>query len=864
MREQRKIKKSIGERIITAVVACVMMAACVLCIKEIKADAAEAPSVVVTSIDYDKSTITIRMDAKDTILYMSTSAAMKKWEFVQAEKNSDNLITLDISWVSMTKDYVLAFKGNYSSTPVQVTLPKQIANFKVTYNLYDGTIEEKNNPSERDVQWRKKDALSWNDYEEEMFEEEISSFIANGATIVFRLKPVDGSLDAFGQLDEGLRPSKEVSLVIPKKIAAPIIKVNDSHATIPVTKGMQYRYVDEDGNPDPSNPWIDVTASKEIPLSTIAYKAMVETGAPEDVYIQFRTKATSAKQMSNVSTVTIPAQQNWTETDSASCSVVYTSSTSFNLTISAASVTYPYEYCIITKDDQKAGTTIDSFEEITWKQVTSKDPITVNKDKDDVEDDSIVYVRRAAYKTLGDDDYEIPSPIHELATIHYPGDISTGSSGIIWLQTVAGVCTPSNPSGYLTFTFYSATENVIEEIEFVDFASPGTIRATLTRSSGAFKSEVALNSDQSSIDKKYIITTTIMDTSTLDGFAVNDGQTSRRKMLAYITQKDSTDKFKSTPDKGIGLYIHPATTVDNPSEGDKKETETLEIANLFGWTSQGYIYEKDKIGFTTSITRMVDSTRAYREGLTDANWDQAQFRIKLDFGTRYIPVGSSCGTLDTTEKVEITSIKYDGVTFIPAVGVTSGAACYVEYCDTTSDSDKGSENIRSAVLTINADVIEKNTAIDDRNKKAPIIIYLNNGEVLKNVLDMNLQETAYLEKSASWTITEKSLKEVDTLTETTSAGVTSTTTTDHVDRSIELIEYSGIDNVNLVSVTWKGKSVCTNIKHSGDRYTMDLSNKEINKIDVSSTESAYLVFEFDNGFKITTGWKLTINPSATD
>ena len=866
MRELKINIKCIGERVIKAVLALAMMACFAFCMRENAAKAADAPSVDVIEIDYDKSTIKVKMDAKDKLLYISTSA-QKKWEFVQAAKDENNCITLDISWISVTKDYVLALKGDYSSEPVTVTIPKQIINFKVTYDLFSGTVKEVNNPYDRAVQWRKKEALNWNNYDEELFEDQINTFISNGATIVFRLKPIKGEYDEHHiNFDEGQRPSKEFSLTIPKKSAAPDMKVDNEHMTIPVAKGMQYRYVDEDGNPDALHPWSEAaTKNEEKTLAVLAPKAMVGGGStPEDVYIQFRLKATSARQISNVTTIKIPAQKPWTESDSNACSLVYTSSTSFNITISAASATTPYEYCIITKADQNAGVTIDSFEDIEWKQVITKDPNTINKDKEKVENGSFVYVRRAAQKSLGDTEFQLASPEYKLATINYPGDISTGVAGITWLQTVAGACNPSNPSGYLTFTFYSATENAIEEIKFVDATSIGTVRATLKRANGDFTSEVAANAGESDPNKKYIITTKIMNTGALDEYAVNSGSTSRREMLAYIKQKDSTEEFKSTLDKGIGLYIHPATTVDNPS-GSTKEADSNAIAELLGWST--YDYDQDKVGFTNSIIRMVDSDRHYAPGVADKAWDASQFRIKLNFGTLYTPIGSTRGEVKDAghgdEKVAITAIKYDGVTFIPEAGPVSGAACYVEYADTRSKSDIGNESIRTAVLTINADIMEKAAGIDDRNTATPIIIYLNNGEVLKNVLTMNLQESATLESASSWTITEKSLTENDTTT-TTSGDTVTTTSKKHIDRTIKLNGYPGLTGVSLTSVTWKGSIVSSDIRQEGSVYTVDLTNSDINKIDVSSTESADLVFTFSNGFKITTGWKLIINPSATN
>lgn len=861
--------KPATERLLQGIMALAVIVACLILYNGISANAAEDYPVKLVSIDYYTSTLTLNMGADNTYLYMS-DAKQKKWEFVPVVKDSSNYVTVDFSWVSEAKNTVLTFKGDLSNIVLSVTIPGRLSNLKVKYNSFTGLVSFTNLPEDRTIQWKKKEAFFWQEYNEATFEDEINSMVANGASLLFRIAPVNGT--AF---DPGARASKEVALTIPKKTAAPVIKIDDEMLAIPLANGMEYRYADEYGNPL-STEWtrVNKTAYRLLfsanlgnePLAPLAAADQETRTAGQDVYLQFRSARTTNSQVSNVTTIKIPGQKPLSDTEIEGCELIYTSSTTFSIKIAAASITYPYEYLILSQSDITDGVTIDSFEDIAkkWVKVTSPEPVAISADKK-VKDGSKVYVRRAAYLTLGEDDYSVASPAYCLCeAINYPGTISN-TEGVTVLQTVAGVCEPSNPSGYLQpFTYYSPTETVISKITFVDYTSRGTNRGTLTLSGGDFKSSVALNADSSDPDRKYIITTTIMDTSDLDKFADSK---STRCMVGYITLKDSGDEFKGDDENAIILYIHPATTVNNPStENACKETATLLSTDYPEWT--GYNYALDKVKYTDDIVRIVDSIRTYENRAEFAGiWDASTFRIRLDIGTRYVPERNTKGEF-TDEKVEVIKIKYDGIEFTPGTPGNPDTAFYVEYADTESDTAKGSEEIRMAVLTINTEVIEGTAAIDERNNKAPVIIYLSNGEVLKKALTLDLRETATIDDGTqSWSIIAGSLTEVDTTTETSSGGSQVTTTKKHIDRTISLTEYSGIEGVSLVSVTWSDGvtdyPVCSNIKHSGHTYTMDMDNAVINRITVpaGSTVAGYLTFTFDNGFKIKTGWKLIITGS---
>jgi|GEM_PF-1124973 len=790
-----------------------------------------AQSLSVRGIDYDKSTITVQMSSDDNVLLISDSRR-RKWEAIPAEKSYDNTIEMDISWIGMTKDYTLSLKGDISSEPISVIIPKQSAGLRASYNTSTGRVNFTGETGA--VEWRKKESIEWNDIPgDEEFKAQLDSMCGYGAIVVFRTKGVNGTSAS----NPGKRPGKEVYVSVPKKIAAPNIKIDDSSLTVAVSNDMQYRMADEKGNPI-SQAWTDINREENMPLAQLATLSMLNaqgTNETEATFIQFRTKATASKQMSNVTTIEIPAQTGLTESQKRNISIAYTSSTTFEIRVPFAGVQTPYEYCIISTDDLEDGITIDSTEDIKWTVINSTTPVPISRDNNKVYDGSEVYVRRKATLSLGESGYQLASPAYHVGTVKYPGEVSTGDGGLTWITTVAGKCNGNNPDGYLSFDLLSPTESIVSEIRFVDYVSIGTTRDTLTRASDDIRSSVRMNTNpQATDDEKYIITTTITSTAKLDSYA-NDSRT--RKMLAYITLESSTEAFESTSEKGIGLYILPATKVNNPS-GSTKRGDMIEIAQKLGW--QDYNPDTDPIEYTGAFERIAGSTR-----------DNSEFRIKLDFGTRYIP-SNVCGEY-TDEKISVTAITANGVSFTQDNGFTA------EYADTVNSYN---EPNAMAVVKINTAVMEN--LISERNTPVSLSLTLNNGEILKNVATVTFTETASIVGGPySWTITEGTLIATDTVTTSPDGGITTVSTTvPHVDKTIALKIFKNDYDVSLISVKWGDRDVCSNISKVGADVTLDLSNSLINAIDVDKTTTHSLRFVFDNGFVLGTGYSLTINPAG--
>ncbi|MCR5432146.1 MAG: hypothetical protein K6E95_06275 [Lachnospiraceae bacterium] len=793
----------------------------------VKANAAQ--SVSVTSVNYDESTITVQMGAADNLLLIS-DAKRKKWEPIPIEKAPDNTITMDISWISLTKDYTLSLKGDVSSEPVGIVLPKQSAALRAAYNTATGSIVFTGETGA--IEWRKKESISWNDVPgDEVFKSELDSMCAYGAIVVFRVKGTDGTSIS----SPGKRPGKEVYVSVPKKIAAPVIKIDDSTLTVEVNSDMQYRMADSDGNPVTTE-WTNITRDENMPLRELATTSMVNSqgsNPTETTFIQFRTKATASKQVSNVRTIEVPAQVDLSQNQKDNITISYTSSNSFEICVPYAGVLTPYEYCIINTTDQEEGVTIDSAEDIVWKVINSSTPVPINRDKDKTDEGSLVYVRKKAVSTLGENGYELASPAYLVGTVRYPGEISTGEGSTVWLTTVAGKCNGNNPDAYLNFDIYSPTDSLISEIKFVDSVSIGTTRATLSRADGDFECLLIANNDPGSTeDTRYIIKTKIKSTAKLDSFA---NMESTRKMLAYITLDNSSEAFKSTQEKGVGIYILPASKVNNPS-GVTKRGDMIEIAQKLGLES--YHPDVSPIDYTTEFERIVGSTG-----------DISEFRLKLDLGTRKIPA-SEPGEF-TNETLAVSSIIADGQTFTEENGLT------VKYADTTTMYN---EDAAIAVITVDTSAMEN--LIDDRNTPVSLTVMLNNGEVIENAANIIFRETAGVVGGPySWTITEKSLTVTDTVT-TTGEGGTVSYERPHVDKSIALKIFRDDYNVSLTKVTWGEYSICSSIDQVGSDITLDISNALVNAIDVTETTTNSLRFIFDNGFVLNTGFTITINPAA--
>lgn len=268
-------------------------------------------SVSVTSIDYDNLTLTIQGNG-DKAYYFS-DYRQKKWEkVVGSEKNG--AVTMDISWIPVTKNYVLALKGDESTKPVTVTLPKYNTAFKVVYDKetgqvtsYKGIDSYKGN----EIQWRVKGTTKWheagikdNDKNIYGLKDELDPYINEMAavTVYFRTKQQEGN-----GTDAGQRPSKEAAVTIAKKTAAPAVTLNGSSMYLSVPAGVEYRVVGT-GWPKDTEP----TKTKETKLLSDFNLSIPKTtdANPEAYVAEFRKAATAKAQVSASKFIYVNPQQS--------------------------------------------------------------------------------------------------------------------------------------------------------------------------------------------------------------------------------------------------------------------------------------------------------------------------------------------------------------------------------------------------------------------------------------------------------------------------------------------------------------------------------------------------------------------------
>ena len=234
---------------------------------KVKAD----ETVAVTEIDYEKSTITVKLGSGDTELQISDSK-QKTWETVTVDPVSGS-VTFDISWIPVSKDYVLSLRGDKNKQAVKVKIPKQEKTLKVSYTAATGSLDITGDNG-RTIQWRKKNSTKWKTYNPTTFSKTLEGLVTKGGTLVFRTAPVKGNATS-----AGLRPGKEISVAIKHKTAAPKVAIDDEKLTFKIEKGLEYRFCDEDGKVLDGESWKKVPGGSDILIEYLAPDVMAGSSA---------------------------------------------------------------------------------------------------------------------------------------------------------------------------------------------------------------------------------------------------------------------------------------------------------------------------------------------------------------------------------------------------------------------------------------------------------------------------------------------------------------------------------------------------------------------------------------------------------
>lgn len=586
---------------------CMLLALTVL-LPGAKADAA----LSLEGINYENSTITIGTNSGDTSLYFSDKNK-QKWETAM-DAFVNGKCTMDISWVSVTKDYVMTFKGDKTVDDIlTVTIPKQVSNFKAKYDKKGNKVTFTNKPSDRKVEYRKNNTSNWTTIEDEnTFGENLQRLYENGAKVYFRLAAESGSSG-----NAGKRYSKEVMCSITKKSEAPKITINDD-ATITVKSGWQVRRVtvqesggaeyvtgyskidsvtdEKDPNYNTSKKWYTYRSERDVPViemvTALAPNASESDSESSAVYLQFRKEASSSSQVSHISTVKIPKQE--AAPDQEDINIEYTSFTTFNVKIAKATTKNPYEYCIIGESDVKVEdgkTRIIEPEDAKWKMVSSN--VAAEVKKSEAPDKSYLFLRKKAVGKLGDEDFKLATDYICAKQVKYPEakdeklviEKPEGSNGSIDL--IDGVCTTDNQEGYIKFNITTRWNAKIKDIRFTKDPNPtkdDTSVAVVEKTSSVKKS-----SDQKDNDVTlYIITATIKEIKLTSAVAeeFKDSDANNMKLYAYIEYDTpgETTGLSSNDTKGLVINLSKKSSIELDSENSEL-TKTKDVKRMIGATT---------------------------------------------------------------------------------------------------------------------------------------------------------------------------------------------------------------------------------------------------------------------------------------
>lgn len=341
-----------------------------------KADTAAAVSF--GTINYELLTLQVYNNSNSVVFYSTDST---NWTELEGAYNSTTKsFSMDISWVSAASDTTLYFKGDVVKTVRSLVLPAQNTSFGVDYDRAEGTFTFSNSEEADNFEWRKNTDYCWktvnldeNSSSYTAFMKTIEQLKVKGATIIVRLPQVKGT----GADNVGERASKDVSVIITARAAAPALKVNSSKLTINTTPVMEYY-------DSVSDLWIECTTA--MGLDEIAPQVLYNNGATS-TSVRIRKSATSSAPSSKTAILTIPAQKPAPSIGDSSADITYYSMNSkLMLQFNKASSTNLYEYVIIREESDFNPSTA------SWKSVNSPSMITISAIS--APEGSTVYVRK--------------------------------------------------------------------------------------------------------------------------------------------------------------------------------------------------------------------------------------------------------------------------------------------------------------------------------------------------------------------------------------------------------------------------------------------------------------------------------------
>ncbi len=348
----KKVKGRIIIGVLAAFTAAVLMSA------SLKVSAASAGRVTVKGIDYETLEMNIYKNGNGIVYSSLDQKTWNEVEGIVGDKGTDKEhITVDISWASPSANVSMYLKGDVDQTITKIVFPKQLTSFKAVFDKVNGDFTFTGYESQTYFFYRKTTDYNWKKvYFNDLaaFNKDVASLRFKGAKLVFKLGQTAGA--SATDEDPGERPSKEISVTIPKLASAPVVKINILKLTTNTKDTMEW-------TDDLNGTWKSCT--KNMNVEDFAPAALGKGSKPVTVY--FRTAATEKRPCSQIGVLNVPAQ-GAAPVQNTDFSYAYEDK-KLALTFSAADSTNQYEYCIIKKED--------SIDKAKWKTVKTSKTIRI-------------------------------------------------------------------------------------------------------------------------------------------------------------------------------------------------------------------------------------------------------------------------------------------------------------------------------------------------------------------------------------------------------------------------------------------------------------------------------------------------------
>lgn len=343
-----------------------------------QAYAADASAISFGTIDYENLTLQVYNNNNGVVYYSDDNSNWSELEggFDPTTKS----YTMDISWVSLTADVTLYFKGDSVKTVKSIILPMQNSSIGVEYDKAEGEFTFSEVEEADYFQWRKITDYNWNTVSFSENSTSYKNFLTTmeflrvkGAKILIRTPQVIGTSAS----NTGMRPSAEVTITIPARSAAPSVKINTSKLTLSTTSSIEY--YDE-----VNDLWMECDGVMSI--EDIAPRALYENGG-KTVTLQLRKSATSSTANSKVQKLVIPGQSAApTIGGSVNDVTYYYINSKLVLQFNKASETNVFEYAIVKADDDFTPGSV------VWRTVNSTKILNISAVS--APEGSTIYVRR--------------------------------------------------------------------------------------------------------------------------------------------------------------------------------------------------------------------------------------------------------------------------------------------------------------------------------------------------------------------------------------------------------------------------------------------------------------------------------------